>query len=167
MTELKKEIVMKNLNREQVVRASLILLILLSGVAMIPYIDAAQIPLSWRLYGAVYEPELVVNEPVGAPGSIFTFTGSNYPANSVAAIYLDGEALGTVTTDANGMATFLIHTIGMVEGVYNVTMEVDINATATETFTLVEGAEVIPAPPDSTDPIFYGGHVMFFPLLFK
>jgi hypothetical protein len=158
---------MHHLNREHVVRISLVLIILLGGMAMIPYIDMPQTAFGWKLYAGIYTPDLDVNAALGAPGSVFAFTGSNYPANSAASIYVNGEAIGVITTDNQGMATFVIDTRGAAVGVYNVTMEVNINATATESFTLEEDAEPVSPPAGFTGVTFYVGNVIFLPVNMK
>lgn len=58
---------MQNITRKSVVRASLILFILLSGVALIPYVGLPQTVFSWHLFAGLYEPVAVAIDIV--PGS--------------------------------------------------------------------------------------------------
>jgi hypothetical protein len=139
--------------------------ILLSGVALLPYIDLPQTTLGWELFAGIYQPELEVDEPLGQPGSIFTFTGSNYPANSQATVYVAGDPIGTVMTDENGTAVFYINTGGAALGIYNVTMEVDVNASATNSFELDANAPLIPPPGDPGGPTFSLVNRLFLPFI--
>lgn len=154
----------RSLNRETVVRAALALAILLSGLAMAPFVDLPD-AIGWEQLAGVYEPELAVNATSGAPGSIFAFTGTNYPPNSQATIYVDGQWRGTVMTDGVGMATFLLDTFGSPPGSYNVTLEVDVNASATQSITLVSGGTVVTPPPNFPGPKVYLLHVRLLPVL--
>ncbi len=151
--------------RESVLRMAIVLAIMLSGLAMVPFVELPTYALGWTLFANIYEPELAVNEAIGAPGSVFTFTGSNYPGDSLAMIYVDGSEIGTVMTDSSGMASFLIDTAGALLGVVNVTMEVDINASATQSVELVvDGAIVLPT--DTLGPIFEIGNPVYLPTIF-
>ena len=58
---------MKNMSRESIVRASLVLLVLLSGVALIPYVDLPDTLFSWRLFAGLYQPTTVAIDVI--PGS--------------------------------------------------------------------------------------------------
>lgn len=145
---------MNSWNKENITRLALTLSILLSGLALLPFIDIPVEAITWELLAGVYEPALDVDEDSGAPGSIFAFTGSDYPPLSSAAIYVNGEAAGSVMTDAGGLATFKLDTCGASLGQYNVTMEVDINASATESIELKAGEPVVTPPPGFSGPTF-------------
>ena len=58
--------------------------------------------------GAV--PSLLLNYPIGKPGSLFTLTGYDFPASSPLALTVNGAALPTtaVTTQAVGSSCSLI-----------------------------------------------------------
>lgn len=58
---------MKTMNRESIFRASLVLLVLLSGVALIPYIGLPDTIFSWRLFAGLYQPTRVAIDVI--PGS--------------------------------------------------------------------------------------------------
>lgn len=153
------------LTRDNLTRLAVAGLILLSGVAMAPFIELPRQKLDWTLFAGVYEPELVVDQPSGAPGSVFTFTGSNYPLDALATVYADGEALGTLTTDSNGGAQFLLATQGALPGHYDITLEVDINASATVSIHLDESEPVLPPPAGFDGPTFAVGHPLFLPFV--
>jgi hypothetical protein len=156
---------MQPINRELLSRVALTLLILLAGLAMIPYVDLPNTAVGWETLTGVYTPELNVNETSGGPGSVFAFTGTNYPPNSVSTIYVAGQPIGTVTTDGSGTATFVINTLGLSPGQYNVTMEVDINASATQSIELVDGEERVLPPPGFNGPTFFLGPVVYLPIV--
>lgn len=158
---------MKKFSRETSTRILLTLLILLSGAAMLPFIDSPVQAITWRSLAGVYEPELTVNADAGRPGSVFAFTGSNYPADSLAMVYANGEPLGSVMVDSGGMTTFKINSAGADIGQYNITLEVDINASATTGIALQTGGELIMPPPGFTGPTFDLGHVIHLPFLAK
>ncbi|MCB8943809.1 MAG: hypothetical protein H6658_08640 [Ardenticatenaceae bacterium] len=148
-------------NREILSRVLIAALILMSGLALIPYIELPQTALGWEQFAGIYAPELTVDPEIGRPASTFTATGSNYPPNSPANVYVDGNFLGTVMTDGNGRATFYISTLGSQASIYNVTMEVDANASATDNFELVNDGPFIPGPTVSDGPTFYLNEVFF------
>lgn len=157
---------MSGLNKEKTTRLALMLVILLSGLAMIPFIDIPVEAITWELLAGVYEPKLDVDENSGAPGSVFAFTGSDYPPLSNAAIYVNGRQVGSVLTNAGGTATFTIDTTGAALGMYNVTMEVDINASATENFELKSGEPVVTPPPGFVGPGFSMQNRITLPAIF-
>jgi len=159
---------MKQQKMESLIRSLLSLAILLSGIALIPFIGRPTNAIGWKLFAGIYTPELVAHETIGAPGSVFAFTGGNYPPLSPAIIYINGQARGAVTTDAAGQATFQINTTGAALGQYSVTMEVDINASATNGFELVEGGGVVNPPAGFTGPIiFVAGEDIYLPVIVK
>ena len=78
-----------------------------------------------------YDPSatLDINYDAGAPGSFFTLSGRNFPANAIAAISVNGTALGTIPTDGSGSFSFLLSTPNADEGTYFVTAAVNPSAT--------------------------------------
>lgn len=154
-------------NRESLTRMLIAAIILMSGLALVPYLDLPQTTLGWEQFAGIYTPELVVEPEASRPGSTFTAVGSNYPTNSLATVYVDGTAIGEVMTDENGNATFYINTFGAEEGVYNVTMEVDVNSSATDNFLLDEDEPYIPDPTIPLGPIFYLPQDLFLPFVIK
>ena len=132
-------------------RAAVALVLLFSGFAMLPFAKLSAEALNWQLFGGIYEPDLSVVEDVGAPGSAFHFQAANYPPNALATIYVDGVEVGTLMTDGNGQAEFLIWTRSTDPiGSYDVTMSTDANTSDTDSFTLSGGQPVVPPPPDFT-----------------
>lgn len=158
---------MQRFKKEHLIRLSLTLAILLSGMAMVPFINVTAEVITWQSLGGVYEPELAVNGTEGMPGSIFAFTGSNYPANASATVYANGEPLGNVMTDGNGVATFMVNSAGAPLGQYNVTLEVDINASATSNVALVDGGPLVTPPTGFQGPTFNLGHLVYLPVVNK
>lgn len=156
---------MSDSRREKIFRATIVGLILLAGVAMAPFVDLPVKAINWQSLAGVYDPDLIVNATSGEPGSFFLFTGSNYPANSTAVVYVNGEPLGPVAIDGAGGAQFLLNTQGAAVGSYNVTLEVDINASATQSIELVANGSTILPPPNYNGPIFYVGDVLYLPVL--
>jgi hypothetical protein len=124
------------------------LVILLAGIAMVPYVDRPVAALEWRMMAGVYAPELSVHASEGAPGSAFAFTGSGFPAHSVATLFVNGRYLGRVLTDDQGSAQFIVQSpaISIAIGQYDITMEVDMNASATQGFSLSDGAPLVMPP---------------------
>lgn len=66
--------------------------------------------------------ELTTNYADGAPGSFFTLTGSDYPANQEADVDINGREVGMVMTDANGAFTLILSTADADVGDYSVTV---------------------------------------------
>jgi photosystem II stability/assembly factor-like uncharacterized protein len=77
---------------------------------------------------------LSINYTNGAPGSFFTLTGANFPANSTATITINGQEVGTVPTDSSGGFVFLLNTDQADKGHYVVTATV--NPSASTSFVL-------------------------------
>lgn len=130
-------------------RTLLVLLILLSGLALIPFTSFSAEKLNWELFAGIYEPDLdVVGEDKGFPGSAFLFRGVGYPPNALATVYIDGDARGTLFTDGQGRAQFLIQTEpGDPFGRYYVTLATDANTSDTDDIRLESDEPLIPPPP--------------------
>lgn len=138
---------MKHISKEQATRIALILVIFLAGAAMIPFVDLPVGAINWTSLAGVYAPELKVNESTGAPGSVFAFEGSDYPPVAMAKVYVNGLLVGLVTTDDSGSATFMLDTAEALEGIHSVTVEVDINASATTSIE-IDASQSLVMPPD-------------------
>ncbi|MCI0394029.1 MAG: hypothetical protein L0332_23205 [Chloroflexi bacterium] len=148
---------------QKLTRILIALAILLSGVALLPFIDWPAEALSWQLFAGVYDATLAVNYANGQPGSYFAFAGSGYPANSEATITVNGDFLGTVTTDSNGNLAFNVNTNNAPPGNYAVTATVNANATATATFELQNGAPLRQL--EGEGPIFYVVPTLYLPAI--
>ncbi len=157
---------MKRVNRETTFRSIITLTILLSGMALIPFIDRPVTAIGWKSFAGIYAPVLAVNAATGAPGSVFDFSGSNYPPNSPAIIYVNGQARGTIITSAAGTADFLVNTYGAPIGRYDVTLEASINASATNGFDLDDSAPLQTAPPSSA-PVVFVKSTLFLPAILQ
>jgi hypothetical protein len=60
-------------------RILIALAVLLSGMALIPFVGLPQEPFNWQQFAGVYtDPALTINHTQGEPGSFFTLTGFNY-----------------------------------------------------------------------------------------
>jgi hypothetical protein len=156
---------MNKIRKKTVLRGALTLLILLSGLAMLPFVKLPTQAINWELFAGVYAPELSVNATSGAPGSVFAFTGSSYPGNAIATVYVNGVSKGTVMTDDTGTATFLINAALAQPGLYNITLEVDINASATQSIELIAGGDIIQPPDEFQGPVFFLGNPVFLPII--
>jgi hypothetical protein len=136
-------------------RGLLALLILFSGLAFMPFTGLSSEDLGWQLYAGAYQVDLDVNPDRGRPGSAFLFTGSGYPANALAVVYVDGVPVGAVWTDGNGAAEFLIQTQpDDAPGAYFVTLASDSNTSATRDFELDNGEPLQPPPPGFDGSVF-------------
>ncbi|MCA9932477.1 MAG: hypothetical protein KC415_01035 [Anaerolineales bacterium] len=156
---------MSEMKQEAIQRILLTLFILSAGLVLVPFVDMPAAAIGWELFAGVYTPVLEVNATTGAPGSVFYFTGSNYPPGSLATIYIDGRPVGTVTTDGSGAASFLVNTLGAASGAYNVTLETDINASATQSIDLVSGGLIVTPPPGATGTTVFVNGVIFLPII--
>lgn len=147
---------MKHFSQRAIVRMVFALVILLAGIAMVPYVDRPVAALEWRMMAGVYAPELSVHETEGAPGSAFAFTGSGFPAHSEATLFVNGRYLGRVLTDGQGSAQFIVQSpaSSLAIGQYDITMEVDMNASATQGFSLSHDAPLVMAPDGFGGPVF-------------
>ncbi|MEW5986371.1 MAG: hypothetical protein AB1791_07035 [Chloroflexota bacterium] len=150
---------------EKMIRGIIALVILFSGLALLPYIDLPSEALSWQKYAGVYDATLTVNYPDGQPGSYFTFTGNNYPPDSALTVAIDGETLGTVVTDSDGYVVFILDTGGALPATYTVSATVDANATASAVIALSPGAPFRPL--EGEGPIFSLGARLYLPVVFS
>ena len=133
----------------------LIIFILLSGLAFLPFTGLSAEELGWKLYALIYTPTLDISEDIGAPGSSFLFVGDGYPPNSSAIIYIDGNLRGGLMTDSSGKAEFLIQTeMDDAPGRYFVTLATDSNNSATNDFRIEGGEPVLMPPPDFNGSVF-------------
>lgn len=156
---------MNRLNKEQIVRLTITLAILLSGVALLPFVGMPAGAISWESLANTYTPVLTVNENSGAPGSLFALSGSDYPPSTTATVYVNGGARGQIEIDDQGGATFVLNTLGAAPGSYNVTLEVDSNASATVSIELVEDGETVTPPPGFEGPTIFINRLVFLPVI--
>lgn len=159
---------MSQAKKEAVSRLFITGFILLMGILLLPYVGNARAAINWELFGAAYTPDLSVEDNIGAPGSQFAFTGSGYPPNQLAVIYVDGNVVGSVMTDGSGTGTFIIDTTGVSDGVLTVVMEVDANASAFKDIT-IDSLEPIVNPPGGFVGKTFGttGFKTFLPTVFR
>lgn len=88
--------------------------------------------------GITGQPELNLDYPSGLPGSHFRVVGTDFPANAIAAITVDGVVAGHIKTDSFGGFLFFVSTANANLGTHHVSATV--NPTATTTFTLASNA---------------------------
>jgi hypothetical protein len=87
--------------------------------------------------------KLSTNYVDGKPGSFFTLTATDFPANSTAAIVVNGITLtNTLPVDSSGGVEFLLDTSQAEAGFYSVTATA--NPSATTFFTLDPNAPLRP-----------------------
>jgi hypothetical protein len=99
----------------------LAVLVLLSGLALVPVMGLPSAGFRWQFYANSYVlTTLEVNHPSGAPGSFFTVTGTNYPLSTTVTIFVNGADVGDVPTDEDGNLEFVIDTTGAELGTYTV-----------------------------------------------
>lgn len=77
--------------------------IFLVGAALIPFVGLPQDGFSWQRFADAYVPAaLEINFDSGSPGSYFTVNGYNFPQNDSVSIIVNGNLIGSITTDNNG-----------------------------------------------------------------
>lgn len=126
-------------------RLVIALAVLLSGLALVPYVGLPAAAFNWQRYAGAYPyqpPTLEIDHDLGKPGSYLRVTGQHYPANSTATIQINGRPFGFVQTDATGYFSFQMNTANSDEGAYFVT--VTVNPSATTRFTLDQNAPLYP-----------------------
>lgn len=140
--------------------------VLLGGFLLLPYVGNARAAINWELFGSAYTPDLSVSDNTGAPGSQFAFTGSGYQPNWLAVVFVNGQVVGSVTTDSNGTGTFIIDTTGVPDGELTVVLETDANVSAFKMIT-VDSAELVVSPPGGFAGPAFGttGFSTFLPLV--
>jgi hypothetical protein len=114
-------------------RLVIALAIFLSGAALIPYVSLSSEPFGWQMFADAYvpdQPALAINYQTGQPGSFFTLTGSNFAANAMSEVSVNGSVLGNVTSDSGGELLFLLTTSNADEGFYAVTASANPSASA-------------------------------------
>jgi photosystem II stability/assembly factor-like uncharacterized protein len=63
-------------------------------------------------------PVIEINYTSGAPGSFFTISGTDFPADSTVDLSVNGHALDQIQTDSSGGFTVILDTSNAEEGVY-------------------------------------------------
>jgi len=152
--------------KEAVSRLIITAFVLLGGVLLLPFVGNARAAVNWELFGSAYTPDLSVSDNVGAPGSQFAFTGTGYQPIRLAVVYVNGQVVGSVTTDGNGTGTFIIDTTGVPDGDLTVVMETDANVSAFKTITIDSGQPVVNPPSGFSGPLFgTTGNSTFLPIV--
>ena len=126
-------------------RLVMALAVLLSGLALVPYLGLPAAAFNWQRFAGAYPyqpPTLEIDHDSGKPGSFLNVTGRHYPANSTATIQINNHTVGTVQTDATGSFSFQMNTVNADEGTYFVT--VTVNPLARTRFTLDQNDPLYP-----------------------
>lgn len=104
-----------------ITRIAIALSVLISGVALVPFMGLPTQGFNWQRYAGAYNPAmLTVNHDTGAPGSFFTFFGGNFSPNTAVTISVNGIVLGEVVTSDSGELLFLVNSTGADLGYYAV-----------------------------------------------
>ncbi len=109
---------------------------------MVADLDASGQNQDMMLYIYDQAPVLSMNYLSGAPGSFFQVSGSGFPAGAQAAVAINGHALGTATTDAQGALSLTLDAAAADEGYY--TVSVSVNPTAALSFRIDAEAPLRP-----------------------
>lgn len=143
-------------NLRVIIRFGLALVVLMAGVSLLPLTGISAEKLGWETYAGIYQPELsVVGKSSGAAGSDFLFSGSGYPPNTRAIVYVDGRTRGTLITDSMGQVRFLLQTaIGSPQVSFFVTLAVDASISATAGIQLDNDEPLVVRPSRWAGPTF-------------
>lgn len=131
-------------------RTGFALLVVFSGLLMLPLTGLSAAELNWQTFAHSYDADLdiVSEEDKAYPGSAFHFVATGYPPNTVATVEIDGRTRGAVMTDSNGRADFLIQTDSSDPfGRFDVIVYTDANYYDDEDFRLEDDEPFQPAPP--------------------
>ena len=152
--------------KEAVSRLLVTVFVLLLGIFLLPYVGNVRAAINWELFGSAYTPDLSVDQNTGAPGSLFAFTGSGYQPNRLAVVFVNGQVVGGVMTDGNGLATFIIDATDTPEGELTVVMETDANVSAFKSITIDSTEPVVNPPGGFSGPTFgTTGENVFLPFV--
>lgn len=127
----------------------LALLLLFSGIALLPLSGLSAEKIHWVNVAQLYDPDLeILSEDDGAPGSAFFLRGERFPPNTLATIYVDGQPKCTVMTNTAGVAEFIIQTSPNDPlGEYDITLSTSPNLSDTDDVELEDDEPLIAPPP--------------------
>jgi len=115
---------------QNIYRILLALSVLLSGIALVPFVHVPAETFEWQRYAGVYEePDFEVNYLTGKPGSYFHFLGTGFEAttglapNSTVTVSANDNVLFSTTTDGLGNVQFNLSTASASVGSYYITVE--------------------------------------------
>ena len=114
------------------------LAVLLSGLLLVPIFGLPTRAFAWQLFANAYQPALTINFDTGAPGSFFNLRGSGLPANAPGTVIVNGQNVGSVTTDALGNVDFTLRALSTSAGYYQVVLSV--NPTVTQIYRISSSA---------------------------
>jgi hypothetical protein len=112
----------------------LVVLFFIAFTSIMDQVQASEAFASWYkmdLYTDHHHssPSLVINHNEGKPGSYFTLTGCDYPANATATVTINGNTLGNIQVDDFGCFVFELSSSQADDGSYFVTVAVNPSAT--------------------------------------
>jgi hypothetical protein len=152
-----------------ITRIAIALSVLISGLALVPFMGLPTQGFNWQRYAGVYNPAtLQVNHETGAPGSYFTLFGGNFSPNTPVTVSVNGIVLGEVQSSDSGELMFLINSTGADLGFYAV--EASGNESAATQIILQEGAPTW--SPENEGVVFdlpagIAAQLRFMPLIIK
>ena len=78
----------------------------------------------------IYASALVINYPIGGPGSYFLITGCGFPPNALVTVTINGVTLGTLRADGMGCISLILVTPQASPGYYVVALAANAGAAA-------------------------------------
>lgn len=170
-THNSKEVIITMNRLQRLIIASVIVL---SGLALIPYVALSNEEFRWQRFAGVYdgEAEVSCNYANGKAGSFFTCVVLNFPANATVTISVQTwqgrwHVIGTGTTSDTGTFNFIIQTDDdLIDGAYGIKAET--NPSVETTLTILSSAplrEKEGSSPVLIIPASAGGGETFLPLI--
>lgn len=145
-------------------RIGFVLIIIFSGLALLPFSPLSAEKLTWQRFAGIYQPDLdVIGEDDGAPGSAFLFSGDSFPMDATATVFFGDDQVGTVTTTTGGDFQFQLQTTAVTPpGQYIVTV-IGEGASASTTITLGDALPLRDPVDGFAGPTFVTGHLIYLP----
>lgn len=101
-------------------RFALALVIMLSGLLLVPFVALPKESFRWQLFAGAYGSDKAMgsNYEDGGPGSYFLISGFGFTPGATAQIKANGNFFGTVKVNSKGEFTVLINSAGASPGRY-------------------------------------------------
>ncbi len=116
----------------------------------------------------IHDPIVALNHTSGQAGSYFTLTGSDFFANTIITINVNGETFQTLHADATGMFTVVMDSTGATPGTYKVEVvsdQVTPGVRKQVEFTVLESGEVHTDYPSGTTPFKLETEKVYLPIV--
>ncbi len=114
-----------------------IIMILVSGAALIPVLGVQGRTFRWQNYAGLYETPtpptftLLINHSHGAPGSFFTVTGTGLPSNTPISVFANGVQIASnIMANDFGEVSFQLNTSNASLGLYEITISTNTSASS-------------------------------------